>query len=55
MDKNLIKYKWQHGIYKIEEMLQFVKTNQITIEEFEDITSLSYKGIKKERELSNKT
>ena len=55
MEKDLIKYKWRHGIYSIEEMLKLVENNEITIEEFEDITGKSYKGIKKERKLSGKT
>lgn len=43
---NLIKYKFEMGVYSLEQMIKFVENSQITEEEFKFITSYNYKGIK---------
>lgn len=43
---NLIKYKFEMGIYSIDKMIELVENNQITEYEFKFITSYNYKGIK---------
>jgi hypothetical protein len=46
VDKNsLIKYKWEMGAYDIDDMLALVKWNQITPEEFFDITRKHYQSM----------
>lgn len=43
---NLIKYKWQHGIYKIKDMIEFVNHKTLTKQQFFEITRYSYDGLK---------
>ena len=44
---NLIKYKFEMGVYSLEQMCEFVEQNLITEEDFHYITSYNYQGIKK--------
>ena len=44
---NLIKYKWENGVYKIEDMIQFVKIGILNKQQFFEITRYDYYGIKK--------
>jgi hypothetical protein len=37
-----LKYKYEHGVYDIEELKNFVKNNIITEQEFFEITRLAY-------------
>lgn len=46
---NLIKYKFEMGVYSLDEMIKFVEDNQITKDEFKYITSYNYYGIKETR------
>lgn len=47
----LIKYKWQTGVYRIQDMIELVKKEMINKEEFFNITRYNYDGVKKERDL----
>lgn len=38
----LIKYKWDRGVYDLEKMKQLVQKNEITKEEFFEITRYTY-------------
>lgn len=44
-NQNLIKYKWESGIYNIKDMINLVKDNVLTKEKFFEITRFSYDGI----------
>ena len=39
---NLIRYKWETGVYGLKEMNQLVEQNVITKEQFFDITRYHY-------------
>ncbi len=39
---DLIKYKWQHGVYTLQEMKDFVINNIITKDQFFQITRFYY-------------
>ena len=41
----LVKYKWQTGVYNIQEMTELVEKGVIDKQEFADITRLSYQGV----------
>jgi hypothetical protein len=43
---DLIKYKFEMGVYSLKEMCNFVKEHKITEQDFHYITSYDYKGIK---------
>lgn len=43
---DLIKYKFEMGVYSLEQMYEFVKQNLITEYDFHNITSYNYQGIK---------
>ena len=40
--ENLITYKWDEGIYSIQDMLILVKYKKITPEQFFEITRYNY-------------
>ena len=42
---DIIKYKWQSGVYGLKEMIDLVNTNTITQEQFSIITGYDYYGI----------
>lgn len=42
----LIKYKWQTGVYKIQDMLKLVENGIINKQDFFEITRYNYNGIK---------
>lgn len=44
---DLIKYKFEMGVYSLEQMCEFVEQNLITEKDFHYITSYNYQGIKK--------
>ena len=46
---NLIRQKYKTGVYSLKDMFNFVKNKHLTEEEFEDITSYSYEGLKESR------
>ena len=39
---NLITYKWEQGVYSLEDLVVLVKYNVITPEQFFDITRFDY-------------
>lgn len=41
----LIEYKWNHGIYELKDMIELVKNQKITKQEFFDITRYNYDGV----------
>ena len=48
LDKSLIKYKWEHGVFSVKEMIWLVDNDFISIQEFFDITRLHYQVMKQE-------
>ena len=44
-DKNLIKYKWDSGVYSLEDMVKLVLDNIINEEQFFSITSYNFRGV----------
>lgn len=46
---DLIKYKFEMGVYSLEKMLELVEKEQISEKDFKWITSYSYQGIKERR------
>lgn len=49
-DTSLIKFYYKQGVYTLNELYYLVEINEITQEEFKEITSLDYEGIKKSRD-----
>lgn len=43
----LIKYKYERGAYTLEKMMDLVKENKISEDEFHQITGYNYQGLKK--------
>jgi hypothetical protein len=44
---DLIKSKFEYGVYSLQKMVEFVDKKWITEEQFHWITSYSYRGLKK--------
>lgn len=51
----LIKYKWQTGVYKIQDMLKLVDDETISKQDFFKITRYNYNGIKKYKNQTEST
>ena len=51
-EKTLVTYKWDHGIYSLEDLIILVKYHQITPEEFFEITRYNYAVAAQEMEKS---
>ena len=49
---NLIRYKYEIGVYSLLKMLELVEIGWITKEQFHQITSYSYEGVKEMRGLT---
>lgn len=49
-DLELIQILWDNGCYTLKELYNRVKNNEITEDEFKEITGYSFKGVKKSRE-----
>lgn len=49
---NLITYKWEQGIYSLEDLIILVKYKQITPEQFFEITRYNYAAVAQEMEKS---
>ena len=47
---DLITYKWQHGVFPIEEMIRLVKNKTLSRQEFFTITRLDYDGVLRARD-----
>lgn len=45
----LIQYKWDHGIYDLQYMVNLVYKERITKEQFFDITRYNFDGITENR------
>lgn len=43
---SLIKYKWESGVYTLKEMIQLVKQQELSQQQFFDITRYDYNNIK---------
>lgn len=43
---SLIKYKWESGVYTLKEMIQLVKQQELSQQQFFDITRYNYNNIK---------
>lgn len=43
---DILKYKWDCGIYSLKDMLNFVENGHISEEIFNNITRYNYKGVK---------
>ena len=46
---NLIKFKYEHCVYTLFDLIEFVEKGYITEEEFHFITSFSYQGVKNKK------
>ena len=42
---DVIKYKWETGAYNLQNMIDLVKNQELTSEEFFKITRLNYEAI----------
>ena len=42
----IIQYKWQHGIYELKDMIQFVENKILSKQQFFEITRFNYDGVK---------
>lgn len=51
-DKSLITYKWDQGIYSLEDLIILTKYHQITPKEFFEITRYNYAAAAQEMEKS---
>ena len=40
--KEMIMYKWEHGVYNLQDLINLVKNNQITQQDFFKITRFNY-------------
>lgn len=45
----IIQYKWQHGVYGLEDMMQFVENKILSKQQFFEITRYNYDGVKSTR------
>lgn len=43
---NTIKYKWEHGIFNLDDMIYFVENGIINKQQFFEITRYKYDGVK---------
>ena len=46
-DKDLIRYKWDIGVYSLKDMIQFVEKNIINKDQFFSITRIHFDGVEK--------
>ena len=51
----LTKYKWDNGIYKIEDVIKAVEEKKITKQDFLQITRYNYDGFKENKSKLNET
>ena len=42
---DLIKYKWELGAYSLQDIVNFVKNQELTSEDFFEITRFNYNAI----------
>jgi hypothetical protein len=47
---DLIKYKYEIGVYSLDYLCRLVDTNKISKQEFHMITSYNYTGVKQRKE-----
>ena len=52
---NLITYKWEQGVYSLNDMIILVKYNQISPEEFFKITRYDYNVLTMKQEKENQS
>jgi len=45
-DKSLITYKWESGVYDLEDLVKLVENEELTVDEFFEITRLNYAATK---------
>ena len=43
----IIKYKWQHGAYNLQDMIQFVENKTLSEQQFFEITRHYYNSVTK--------
>lgn len=43
---NVIKYKWQNGVYDLKDMIILVKNNMLNEQQFFNITRYKYQSVK---------
>lgn len=51
IDIDEMRYKYKHGVYSVEQMVNFVKYKVISKEQFFEITRLHYDGVIDNRNL----
>lgn len=44
---NIITYKWNSGVYSLEDLIILVKYNKLTQKQFFEITRINYEGLLK--------
>lgn len=42
---NIIVYKWEHGVFSIEDMIRMVDSKILSKEQFFEITRYNYDGV----------
>lgn len=42
----IIQYKWQHGVYGLEDMMRFVENKILSKQQFFEITRYNYNDVK---------
>ena len=47
--KEMIMYKWENGVYNLQDLINLVKNNQITQQDFFKITRFNYAAVEKEK------
>ena len=50
--ENMIVYKWDQGVYSLEDMIILVKYHQMSPEQFFEITRYNYAAVAQEMEKS---
>ena len=51
-EKNLIKYKWDTGVYDLKRMVRLVLNNKISEKQFFNITRYNFKSVKEKQSLN---
>ena len=47
---SLIEYKWQQGVYTLQQMMRMVENHIITKDQFFELTRFYYDGVKKSKQ-----
>lgn len=53
LERDIITYKWNEGVYSLQDMIILVKYNNLTPEDFFEITRLDYAAAAQKYEQSS--